>query len=299
MLYVSSYNLLADLAISTKVRKILFGLIANGIQLKKSQKSIPITALESNAFLTQQGLYVSTIVHQVIQLSSYLSVNPPLKASVFNLSSLPNEQTFVCIRSQSNSKELLLGNMLEIGELLLTQLTNSSTANDLANWNIWTDDRGYLYFQPTPEALSIWLKMLFTRAMAEQAPGFHLTESHTTTCNNCLYYVELRCNQRQKLANIQINPWLQGELSCTKTAELELIFGLIEVYDSLYVGAKYKIVATGKSLVEKFLEFDRTCRLLDLNPNSPEFHERAGLIAIVRSAVRDLLTHQVIVGETE
>jgi hypothetical protein len=129
--------------------------------------------------------------------------------------------------------------------------------------------------------------MLFTHVMAEQDPGFFLAEA--TTSNNCLYYVGLRCGQLQKLASAQINPWLQGELSCTKTAELELIFGLIEVYNSLSMGKKYKIVAAGKSLVEKFLEFDRTCRLLDLNPNSSEFHERAGLIAIVRSAVRDLL----------
>jgi hypothetical protein len=289
MLHVSSYNLLADLAISTKVRKILLGLIANDIQLKKSQKFIPITALKPRTFLTQQGLYASTIIHQVIHLNPYLSVNSLLKAPAFNLPSLPNEQPSVCIRSQSNSKELLLGNMLKAGELLLTQLTNGSPANDLANWNIWTDDRGYLYFQPTPAALSIWLKMLFTRAMAEQNSGFPIAEGNATTSNNCLYCIELRCNKIQKLANIQINPWLQGELSCTKTAELELIFGIIEVYDSLSMGAKYKIVAAGKSLVEKFLEFDRTCRLLDLNPSSPEFHERAGLIAIVRSAVRDLL----------
>lgn len=298
MLYVSSYGLLADLAISTKVRQLLFGLIVNDTQSQKSQESIPLTVLRSHIFLAQQGLYVSTVIYQVIHLNSCLGVNFPLKAPVFDLLNSSNEQPSVCIGSQSNNEELLLDNMLEAGKLLLTQLTNNSSANDLANWNIWTDDRGYLYFQPTPETLSIWLKMLFTRAMAEQDPGGFLIQSQGTTSDGCLHYVVMRCSQVQKLTNIQINPWLQGELSCTKTAELELIHGFIEVYDSLYMGTKYKIVAAGKSLVERFLEFDRTCRLLDLNPNSPEFHERAGLIVVVRSAVRDLLTHPAI-GEME
>jgi hypothetical protein len=180
--------------------------------------------------------------------------------------------------------------------LLVKQLVNGNLESDLANWIIWTDDRGHLYFQPTPKALSNWLKMLFDRTCLEDKNSeFFATPSITTANDSFFRYIGLRCNQVQKLASIQINPWIQGELNCTETAELELIYGIIQVHDALYVGANYKIVAAGKSLGEKFLEFDRTCRLLDLSPNSPAFHERAGLIAIVRSAIRDLLTSPAII----
>ncbi len=188
---------------------------------------------------------------------------------------------------------MIINHQCCLKKLLITQLANSNLEPDLANWIIWTDDREYLYFQPTPKALSNWLKMLFDRTCLEDKNSEFFAAPNSTTANDSLFrYIGSRCNQVQKLASIQINPWVQGELNCTEAAELELIYGIIQVYDALYMGIKYKIVAAGKSLGEKFLEFDRTCRLLDLDPNSPAFHERAGLIAIVRSAVRDLWASQ-------
>jgi hypothetical protein len=282
---ILSYKLLANLALSAKASKILSGLIIDYHQSQRISKTISLATMKSEAFLTQQGLYVSSFIHQIIHGNSDLTVNAYLKPLDFGSTNNGSERTFVRIRSQSNSKELSLDNRSEWGELLIAQLANSNLEIDLANWIIWTDDRGYLYFQPTPKALSNWLKMLFDRTCAaDQESEFCVA----TDGDSLLHYIKLRCSQLQKLADRQINPWIQGELNCTQAAELELIYGIIQVYDSM--GAKYKIVAAGKSLVEKFLAFDRTCRLLDLDSHSPEFHERAGLIAIVRSAIRDLLT---------
>ncbi len=292
MSYISSYKLFADLALSAKTSKILSGLIIDYYQSQIVSKTILVTTMTSKAFLAEQGLYVSSIVYQIIHSNSDSTANVSLKSLGFEFTNTKPERTFVHIRSQSNRKELSLDNRSEWGESLITQLANSNLETDLANWIIWTDYRGYLYFQPTPKALSTWLKMLFDRTcMADQDSEFSLA----TNSDSLLHYIELRCNQMWKLAEPQVSPWIQGELNCTQTAELELIYGIIQVYDSLYMGAKYKIVAAGKSLGEKFLEFDRTCRLLDLDPNSPAFHERAGLIAIVRSAVRDLLAHQATI----
>jgi hypothetical protein len=289
MSHIWSYKLFADLAFSAKASKILSGLIINYHQPQTVSKTIPIATITSQLFLAQQGLYVSSFIHQIIHSSSELTVNADLKPLYFSSINHEHERTFVHIRLQSNSNELSLDNKSEWGGLLIAQLANSNLEIDLANWIIWTDDRGYLYFQPTPKALSTWLKTLFDRTcVADQDSGF----SVTTASNDLLCYIRLRCSQALKLAEPQINPWIQGELSCTQAAELELIYGIIQVYDSLYMGAKYKIVAAGKSLVENFLEFDRHCRLLDLDPHSPAFHERAGLIAIVRSAVRDLQQFQ-------
>jgi hypothetical protein len=285
MSHFLSFYVLADLALSAKASKILSGLIVNDSQPQMLLKITPLAVASSHTFLTQRGLYYSTIIYQPMYNNARLRAKSSFKMPAFSLTNIFNERTFVHIRSQSNSKELSLDNRSEWSELLITQLASSNLETDLANWTIWTDDRGYLYFQPTPKTLSTWLKMLFDRTgVADQDSGL----SEATASAGLLHYIRLRCNQMLKLTKPQINPWIQGELNCTQVAELELIYGIIQVYDSLYLGAKYKIVAAGKSLGEKFLEFDRTCRLLDLTPNSPEFHERAGLIAIVRSAIGDL-----------
>jgi hypothetical protein len=292
MSHISSHELFADLALSAKTSKILSGLVVNYHQSQIVSKTIPIATMASEIFLAQQGLYVSSFIHQIIRSNSDSERNASLKPLYFEFTNNECERTFVHTRSQSNSKELSLDNRAEWGELLIAQLANSNLEIDLANWIVWTDNRGYLYFQPTPKALSTWLKMLFDRTyMADQDSEFSLA----TTNDDLLDYIKLRCNQVQKLTDPQINPWIQGALNCTQTAELELIYGIIQVYDSLYMGAKYKIVAAGKFLAENFLEFDRTCRLLDLDPHSPEFHGRAGLIVLVRSAVRDLLTSPTII----
>jgi hypothetical protein len=287
------YKLLADLALSSKTSKIISELITNYYQSQMVFKDIPMTIMASPAFLAQQGLYVSSLIHQIIHSNFNSTVNISLKSFNFGFADNENERTFIHFRSQSNSNKISLDNRQEWSNLLIAQLTDSNSETDLADWNIWTDNQGYLYFQPTNKALSNWLKILFMRTAIQQSPNFLTIPDGSTVVDNLFYYIKLRCNQMQKLAGslnkAPVTPWIQGEFHCHQTAELELIHSIIQVYDSLYMGAKHQIVAAGKSLVENFLEFDRTCRLLDLPVNSPEFHERAGLIAIVRSAVEDLL----------
>ncbi len=294
--HVSSCNFLADVAMSVKASKILSGLIIEYDQLQMSPKFIHITVLPSHIFLAQQGLYVSAVLSKIIHSNSSTST-----------SSSPTTPSFDCAKKTSkslpepaimswNSSEASLKNLQEWVNLLLRQLAKSNQELDLSAWNIWIDERGYLYFQPTPETLITWLKTLFLRATKEYRDSLCPLEHHaiigdTSVINDCLHYIDRRCRQMQKLVSIDINPWKQHDLDFTTTVELELIYGIIEVYDSLYGGAKYKIVAASKLLVERFLEFDRACRLLDLASNSPEFQARAGLIAIVRSTVCDLLSH--------
>lgn len=292
------YKLLADLALSSKTSKMISELIINYYQSQLIFKDIPMTVMASPAFLAQQGLYVSSLIHQIIHSNSTSTVKISLKPFDFDFANNENERTFIRIRSQSNSNKISLDNRREWGNLLIAQLTASNLETDLADWSIRTDDQGYLYFQPTNKALSTWLKMLFVRTAIQQNPDFLTIPNGSTVADNLFYYIKLRCNQMQKLAGSRskapITPWVQGEFHCHQTAELKLIYSIIQVYDSLYMGAKHQIVAAGKSLVENFLEFDRTCRLLDLPVNSPEFHERAGLIAIVRSAVEDLLAQATV-----
>jgi hypothetical protein len=292
MAHILSCNLLTDLALSIKAHQILLELIMNGNQSQMLSESISIITTASHLFVYQQGLYRSAIVFQVLYNNFHSSINSSPETSGYGFIGVEHERPFIQIHPQLNSKESLLANVQKNGELLLAQLAKNNQEFDLAAWHIWIDDRGYLYFQPTHETLSMWLKMLFSHINADRNSDLLVDSGMTTTSNNSLHYIKLRCNQMQKLVSMPINPWAQGQLSCATIAELELIYGIIGVYDSLHMGAKYKIVAASKSLVERFLEFDRTCRLLDLPTNSPEFQERAGLIAIVRSAVEDLLASQ-------
>jgi hypothetical protein len=292
MSHILSHELLADLAFSVKTSKILSGLIVDYYQSWTASKTIPIATMTSQVFLAQQGLYVSSFIHQIIHENSNSTVNTSLESLDFDFTNNQYERTFVHINPLLNSQEISLNDRQVWGELLIAQLTNSNSETDLADWSIWTDDRGYLYFQPTNKALSTWLKILFWRTVTSQKSAFFTVPGSKTAPDALFHYVALRCNQMQKLAESQINPWSQGEFHCHQTAELALIHAIIQVYDSMYMGAKYKILAAGNSLVENFLHFDRTCRLLDLDPQSPAFHERAGLIAIVRSAIRDLLANQ-------
>jgi hypothetical protein len=247
-----------------------------------------IKRLPSNLFITQQGLYASAVVNQIMYYNPCSDQSLLLEAPDFGFIKKQNERPFVRIHKSLDNTELLLANEQELGELLLVQIANISQDANVVRWMCWTNQQGYLYFQPTASALSIWLKALFGRALKinQEYPPVTLTETLSG-----LSYIERRCRQMRNLATTEINPWNQDSLACETIAELELIYGLIEVYDALYDNAHYKILAAGKSLVEKFLEFDRTCRLSDLAPDSPEFQARAGLIEIVRSAARELLAH--------
>jgi hypothetical protein len=294
--HVSSCNFLADLAVSAKASKILSGLIIEHDQLQMSLKSIHITVLPSHVFLAEQGLYVSAALLMIIHSNSSISSLSPPPIPSFDRAKKINESPFKPAEMPQDSSEISPNNLQKWVDLLLRQLANSNQELDFSAWNIWTDERGYLYFQPTPETLITWLKMLFLRTTKEDRDSLCYLEhqaiiSDKNISNDCLYYIDRRCRQMQKLVSVDINPWKQHDLDFTTTVELELIYGIIEVYDSFYLGTKYKIVAASKSLVERFLEFDRTCRLLDLASNSPEFQARAGLIAIVRSTVCDLLSH--------
>ncbi len=240
-------------------------------------------------FLAQQGLYTSAVVNQIVYYNPCSGQSLLLELPDFRFVKNQNERPFVRIHQQLNNHELLLANVQDLSESLLRQITNTDQNHDVVRWMCWTNQQGYLYFQPTPSALSTWLKMLFGRALTINQDRLPVALAEASSGWS---YIERRCCQMSKLVTTEIKPWEQAELACATIAELELIYGLIEVYDALHDKAHYKILAAGKSLVEKFLEFDRTCRLLDLAPNSPEFQARAGLIEIVRSAARELLAKE-------
>jgi hypothetical protein len=243
--------------------------------------------LSANLFLAQQGLYASNVTNQMMYYNSCFDQSLLLETSGFGFIKNKNERPFVRVYEPLDNTELLLANVQGLAELLLIQIANSEQNPDVVRWMCWTNEQGYLYFQPTASALSAWLKMLFVQILSINQEQTLVLAAETS----CLSYVERRCCQMRKLVTTEINPWVQADLACETIAELELIYGLIEVYDALYDNAHHKKLAAGKSLVEKFLEFDRTCRLSDLAPDSPEFQARAGLIEIVRSAARELLAH--------
>jgi hypothetical protein len=272
------------------LNEVLISAISSQFPCIPTNKFGSVKRLSSNSFLTQQGLYASAVANQIMYYNPCSDKNPLLEAPSFRFVKNQSERPFVRIYEPLENTELLLANVLELGNSLLMQIANIDQNANVVRWTCWTNHQGHLYFQPTASALRAWLKMLFKRNLEinQEHSEIPLAEA---SCLSCLSYIEQRCCQMRKLVPTEIKPWEQDVVAGETIAELELIYGLIEVYDALCDNAHYKILAASKSLVEKFLEFDRTCRLSDLAPGSPELQARVGLIEIVRSAARELLAN--------
>jgi hypothetical protein len=229
----------------------------------------------------QQEFYLSPLIAWSDALVIYSQQKTAFGSTISTVIEESKERTFVRFTNEFDDVDLNLQNTNIAAKFLLQEIAEVPIAGISWPGLGWLDDRGYYCFQPTDNALALWLKFLWGRSPA--SPPL------LPRADASLIYVEQRCEQLLNLASITINPWADGSLAVVTRQEKALIWGLMEVYDALVQNRLHLVRAAARCLMERFLEFDRHCRLLDLDPNSAELSARAGLIVLVQRAVVELL----------
>jgi hypothetical protein len=231
--------------------------------------------------VSQQGFYSSPSMSWLYVLITYYQDETAFLSMNSSLLDEEKERTFVRFDGEFDSTNPEAEKNIIAAHLLLRKISEIPITGTAWPGIGWLDPRGYWCFRPTDEALALWLQFLWARVLV-----FPLL---LPSVDPSLVYVAQRCGQLLNLARIEVNPWAGGCLVVHSAPEKALIWGLVAVYDAL-VGERIHLVrAAAKSLIERFLEFDRHCRLLDLDPNSAELSARAGLIVLVQRAAVELL----------
>jgi hypothetical protein len=231
--------------------------------------------------VTGQGFYSLPVSAWLFVFNRFGDHQIGLELSMNREIDQQKERTFVHSNKEINPVADDFKNISEIGNLILEKLSTNPTESYYSPWIAWTSNRGCWHFRPTDTAMAHWLQCLWSR----QLPPF------LATPDDGLAYIEQRCTQLLKLVVMDItkrSPWLAENLAVATSSEKDLVYALMGVYDALATTANHRIAAAAKSLVEKFLEFDRYCRLLDLPTDGEEFLARAGLILLVQRAIREL-----------
>jgi hypothetical protein len=229
----------------------------------------------------RQGFYSFSVIGLLGVFAAFNQRKTDFISTNINIANRQNERTFVRFNEEFDSRDCSLRNATVFANLLLSKASEKHISETFWPGIAWLDDRGYCCFQPTTTALALWLQFLWAHPPRSLPLLPHADQS--------LVYIEQRCRQILKLASPAANPWLAGELQLTTSTEQELVWGLIEVYDALHNSPIHQVKTASKSLIERFLAFDRHCRLLDLPPNSAELFARAGLILLVQRATVAML----------
>jgi hypothetical protein len=278
---IYNINFPMHLSMHYSINQHLWDIIKTEIDFISCDPGIHISFAPAIQSLSQQGFYSSPVIGILSTITAFNQYKTDFNPSSISTANRQNERTFVRFNQEFDSTTLVLKNAVSFTNLLLQKASESPMPKIFWPGIAWVDDRGYCCFQPTAAALAQWLQFLWARP-----PISPLVLPHT---DESLVYIAQRCAQLLKLASPADHHWLAGELQLITSSEQTLVWGLIEVYDALHNSLVHKVKIASKSLIERFLEFDRHCRLLDLAPNSAELSARAGLIVLVQRAAIELL----------
>jgi hypothetical protein len=192
--------------------------------------------------------------------------------------------------------QLLLGNKdpspPAVGKYLLEQLATRFLEQSIAQWPGIVNDQGYLYLQPSGEAIAVWLNACVRRqALVDRSlPMTPLTSSSIT-----LQYIYMRCTQLRRLFPPEaLVPLTDLDLTAQTTGEMELIGALLDVWDVIAVDRlapppqSRQIRSSSQQLVDQFLEFEKNCCLAAIK-NTASLQLSCCLIAVVHMTVQQLL----------
>jgi hypothetical protein len=203
-------------------------------------------------------------------------------------------------------------------QLQLPSFTLTVDRHDRLELCCWYNAAGYIYFQLTPRAISIWLDYIHDLPLDRQV-NLAVTRSGSST--NIAIYAHARCCSLLKLAqrdrlvtmtdNWQIvtpdRIYLENHLTAELTsifeqpAEHQLIHALMEVLDRIYSDnlqsdSHQKIRSPNWTkltitLAQSWLEFQQHCRIFgDTKSQNPRLAiARCGLTAISRRYLQILL----------
>ncbi len=177
------------------------------------------------------------------------------------------------------------------GDWLLQRLTATSYDEPTTQWQGAVNNQGYLYLQPTMEAIATGLSQLLSIRSSEISNYPSQTASSIT-----LQYIYTRCTQLLQLANkTEISLQLTTtELTTKTTSEMELIGAILDVWDHVSTDlgstniSNRQIFSLSQQLVEKFLEFEKFC-WISSKENQPATNSSCCLLTVVQTTARMIL----------
>jgi hypothetical protein len=157
--------------------------------------------------------------------------------------------------------------VVKIGLLLLQQLMELENTIPVEYWLAWVDERGYLYFQPSAEALSKWLELLYWRSLSWS--GLAVVDrwplalvDRLSPSAMCWWYMGDRCEKQgwDPLAAVAVTAVVE-ELMAQEDPEVQrLLQALMDLYDLLESNALLtprSLGSIGRQLTESFLDWER------------------------------------------
>ncbi len=177
------------------------------------------------------------------------------------------------------------------GDWLLQKLTATFYDEPTAQWQGAVNSQGYLYLQPTMEAIATGLNQL----LSIRTSGVSSCPSSTAS-SITLQYIYTRCTQLLQLASkAEISLQLTATKSTTKTtSEMELIGAILDVWDHVSTDSastnisNRRILALSQQLVEKFLEFEKFC-WISSPKHQPTTNFSCCLLTVVQTTVKMIL----------
>ena len=179
-----------------------------------------------------------------------------------------------------------------LGNYLLENLAATSYDKPTTQWQGTANDQGYLYLQPSNEAITAWLNHLLSIKNSVTNSYFFPPETYSSTT---LQYINIRCSQlleffpQTPLALPEIT--ITCAAQTTTTVQQELIGAIADIWDHIaaFTPERHRrILSLSRQLVENFLEFEKNC-CLGNKKNQITINLDYGLLAIVQITVKLIL----------
>jgi hypothetical protein len=177
-----------------------------------------------------------------------------------------------------------------LGHHLLESLAASHHDEPTTQWQGAASDQGYLYLQPSDEAIAACLNQLLNIKKTLSNSGFSALSSDAPIT---LQYTYIRCNQMLQTITTEIS---STEFTARISHEMELIGAILDIWDDILAdfdstnASTHRIFSLAQQLVEKFLEFEKYCCVSAKSSQTPK-NFNFSLVAIVQKTVKIIL-HQ-------
>jgi hypothetical protein len=177
-----------------------------------------------------------------------------------------------------------------LGHHLLESLAISNYDESTTYWQGTVSDQGYLYLQPSDEAIAACLNQLLNIKKTLPNNCFSAPPSDAPIT---LQYAYIRCNQLLQTTTIEIS---STEFTARISHRMELIGAILDIWDNILAdfdstnANNHRILSLARQLVEKFLEFEKYC-YVSAKGSQKSRNFNFSLLAVVQKTV-EIILHQ-------
>jgi hypothetical protein len=202
----------------------------------------------------------------------------PMNNSMLNDISKLLRKAITSFRPSDSTEDFLIGNDINLKRLvgkeivyvstIVYQLINHKIAVDrlvcnlalqvTKQWTIRTDERGYLFFEPTSAYQVAKLKWLYSRSL--RSDRMLLLQDSYSVSELSWWYVGDRCQQLNQQLGIdvrEIDEILLGLVESEDDRVRFLLHGVVDIWDGLALKRMGRKTAIGRQWVERFLDWER------------------------------------------